>query len=434
MQPTPFSFDTVKRYAPSTVRLGGSIGLVVLDFYVLSLLDKATQETKHHSQSFEKNVLAISVVFACAVVATVAMLRETLQFNRSCRNLILSAEAETPLITPDNAEVEKTLWHDWIQTTLKLGIGAIGWQFLFLLIQFAMKDQYDPDFTNEAVWKTIIILLVTGLGTVIFLNAAMLIIQKCLAHTDNGTSASRLFALAIQLCVSVFIADGLWLLFTSSATLLSSHIYTQDCFRQPAEIVFAAALYLVESFVFKYSHNGLNHWHPNNDYHYKFHCDNQFVGILWGAYFGFEFCAEIMNLIIQAMTGWKPNQNFEPVNIIVSCVVAAIGTMIMPAIVGLGHYFEQKEAMMKESRVLSEVEENPLIIPEAFADANVTQSSMGNSSGATREDSFVKGRGEGVKVFISSLFVSACMASSKATNAMVDAVADLSITPDMHNS
>lgn len=344
MQHAAFSPDTLKKHAPVLASLTLTLGLVALNSYLFFLLVRRVQDNKTEGYEGQDSLPLLIVSFAASMLATTTKLAYTVYWSQEYRGLEEATLAEERGVITDR--YVKALRHDATVTIIKLGTGAFGWQLAFMLAQYGAGYEYDADFTHESAIPTMIIWPATGIGAAIFLNVGMLASQKCLSHVDDeAMSASRLFFLALQLSVSVFMADGLWLFATNSASILSA-VFNQLVLQKGAELVFAAIFYLAESFLFKVGHNALNHWHPDNGYSHKFVCDNRFVGVLWSAYFGFKFCVDGITALLKLSTGWAPKQ-FAPVDVIVACVIAAIGTMILPIIYGWGDYVECLEQQKK---------------------------------------------------------------------------------------
>lgn len=320
--PSFFSDSTIKN-AGFSISLTFNLGLLTLDYLLLKWLTESTEENAKTSQN---ETALYGSCFAIAMVLTGVKFAWTAKNNRQHRRENL----QSLLLDVDPID-EKVLRHNLIQTTTKLGFGAFGWQLAFILAQHWMGYDYDSDFTQGGWNQKAVAWLATGLGSVAFLNFGMLVSQGALFHCDNSdTSVSHLSIITVQLCISVLIADGLWLAFTDAALAISDGIVSD---------ILCAAFYLLLSFIFKNVHNMLNHFHPDDEYYSKFDCDNAFVGVLWGAYFGFKFITDLF----YGVTGLQCTQ-YNFVDVFLACLIAGVATAILPLAIGLGHYAQMKEA------------------------------------------------------------------------------------------
>lgn len=267
--------------------------------------------------------------FTLFALSTVIKLTYTASSNRLNYSAYRQAESR-----PKTDRDEKQLRHDLIQTTCKLGMGAFGWQLAFMLTQGLLGYEYDADFRQESWGEKFLIWVVTGISAAVFLNAAIFVSQLCLFHWDEGVAPAKLICLGLQLNFSVLVADGLWLLFTDVCFEMSRESHLQALTIILAIFLYPAA-YLAQSFIFKNLHNSLNYFHFNEDYYIKFVCDNEFVGVLWGAYFGFKFLADAF----YAMTTISFS-NHRAGDILAACFVAGFMTAILPGLIGLGNYLQ----------------------------------------------------------------------------------------------
>ncbi len=365
--------DATQKNIGLTVSVTLNIGLVVMDYVILQLLVEQTGKKK--GKDIE---VCLGIAFVVSLLATTLKLAWTIANNRQYR----FEHSDNKSIASEPAD-EKALRHDLLQTTTKLSLGAVGWQLAFLLTQDWMGYQYDPNLKHEEWDEKFVIWLATGMGASIFLNLGMLYSQGVLFYCDQGQAAYNYLFLAAQLCLSVLAADGLWLLFTD-LSLIASRNFEENGIALVVSCILYPAFYLLQSFIFKNIHNALNHIHPGGE-QVKFECNNQFVGVLWGAYAGFN----LIPYLIYMMFDFNLNQ-YNAGNIIASSLIAGVGTAILPFIIGLGNYAQSVCAVQNNKELVSliaNIEEaslvntNPLIEDGHMVDVNLldTTSSVGSA-------------------------------------------------------
>lgn len=241
------------------------------------------------------------------------------------------------------AAVSKTTRHDFIQTSFKLACGALAWQWFFMLSQLALGDEYETGFVDVNWPYKIIAWIASGVGATLGINAGIAIVQKILYHRDGGIPINRYVKLLLQLSVSVTLADALWQPLTDVILMSMSAMGVSTLTASFLVLPIAILLYGVQSFIFKNVHNALNPKEQNakkqdqeveasSDNQILFNCDYEFTGVLFGAYFGFNYMVTLLGL----MVGGAPI-GLTASAIAVNCALAFAGTAILPMIIGYGN-------------------------------------------------------------------------------------------------
>lgn len=120
------------------------------------------------------------------------------------QSLLARLKGGETLSKADLDAISKTLICDQIQIDVKLAAGAVGWQAMANLYQHLY-----PNFRDQAIKYTGYLFL-TGFGAMAALNLGMYGAQAILAKTLGAEAASTLVTTAIQLGMSVTLADGAW--------------------------------------------------------------------------------------------------------------------------------------------------------------------------------------------------------------------------------
>lgn len=256
--------------------------------------------------------------------------RDTLNVDHETPPKLKPEQFATVLV----AVVQKIVWHELVQTTVEFGMGGIGWQLSYELMTHYFYD-YDAHL-NAGHWKEkVFTWFCTGLGSTAFINSALLF-QAMLANFYNGLPASYYVLIAAQLCVSGTIADSLWLPFTDLAFAVMG-----SCGKAAIPVVGVLSLlfYLGESLVFKKIQNAIQHCHPGGEY-LKFESDDEFTSRLWSSYVGFSLFPFLFREMI------KNNlEQATPRDMFLSCLLACVGIMIFPLLIGLGSYAQRVVAV-----------------------------------------------------------------------------------------
>lgn len=286
--------------------------------------------------------------------------------------------------------VERTLLHDQVQTVLKLGLGAFGWQLAYRLYLGNLNETYNPELadlpTNKiALWAGLWIS--TGVGAAIALNLGILISQDILSRYNGGINANRFHTLCGQLFFSVIAVDSLWQPFTDLSMLYLSVLQTiHPLLADIAKPIVLFIAYMSMSFFFKELHNWTNRAHTENSGQKIFTCNNEFVGILTAAYFGF-------NVIVGLTTSQLDLTTFTFTNVLIDCVLAGLCTALLPALLISGQNYKKMQTLTKDMTdrvVIQKASANTDIdIEEASAEAatnGIRQRSIGTGTNTLSDD------------------------------------------------
>lgn len=234
--------------------------------------------------------------------------------------------------------VKKMLEHDAIQTTLKLALGAAGWQLMYRIYLGSSNFFYDPSFLVFG-WKKPLLWLSTGVGAAFALNAGIIASQFWLARYHGGVRLAHFQTLCAQLLFSVILADGLWQPFADLGTLYVGILHDiQPWLAYVAEPLVFFVAYLALSFFFKEMHNWTNRVHVENSGQKKFVCTNEFVGILTATYWSFK-------VIFGAVSFSAHLEKFTASHVLLDSLLAGLCSAFLPMLLMIGQNTRKMQSL-----------------------------------------------------------------------------------------